>query len=288
MTDAEISSPELSQPLSLQERIAALKARREANLLKIPENTQAAEQEEQTAATLENSQAEVDQAIQDAQDVHGKPATEANIKKLNNARRIADDLMDDPPPSLSPALLEHVAQAQEETGFKTVVEGGATERKLTGSNLNTEAASIEDIYQAKFITTGALFYDLYQGQLPGLDQQQLTDPKGTFVTRIAPAMLATSGMDEPELSQFSFGTEGFNKHLRRIFQVLKAYHEHKPSADALAAVTEAEGPLFIDERGRFAHPEYWLKPHLLAEQLAKERDNAKLASLNRDLEAIDA
>ena len=109
MTDAEISSPELSQPLSLQERIAALKARREANLLKIPENTQAAEQEEQTAATLENSQEEVDQAIQDAQDVHGKPATEANIQKLNNARRTASELMDNPPPSVSPALLEQVS-----------------------------------------------------------------------------------------------------------------------------------------------------------------------------------
>ena len=249
------------------------------------EDVEVKEQAEQTATDLEKSQEEVDQAIQDARDVHGKPATEANIKKLNNARRIADDLMDDPPPSLSPALLEHVAQAQEETGFKTVVEGGATEQNLTGSNLITKATSIEEIFQQKFSTTGALFYDLYQGQLSGIDRQQLTDPKGTFVTRIAPAMLATSGMDEPELSQFSFGTEGFNKHLRRIFQVLKAYHEHKPSADALAAVTDAEGPLFIDGKGEPAHPEHWRNPLHFAEALSRKNEAPELAELDAQIDA---
>ena len=269
----------------LAARRAALLARIQARRHAANQKDQAAEQEEQTAATLENSQAEVDQAIQDAQDVHGKPATEANIQKLNNARRTASELMDNPPPSVSPALLEQVAQAQEKTGFKTVVEGGATERKLTGSNLNTEAASIEDIYQAKFITTGALFYDLYQGQLPGLDQQQLTDPKGTFVTRIVPAMLATAGMDEPKLRQFAFGTEGFNKHLGRMFQVLKAYHEHKPSADALAAVTEAEGPLFIDGKGEPAHPEHWRNPLHFAEALSRKNEAPELAELDAQIDA---
>ena len=149
----------------------------------------------------------------------------------------------------------------------------------------TEVTSVEAWLQEKYVTTGALFHKLYQEKLPGLDRQQLTDPKGTFVTHIAPAMLATSGMDEPELSQFSFGTEGFNKHLRRIFQVLKAYHEHKPSADALAAVTEAEGPLFIDGKGEPAHPEHWRNPLHFAEALSRKNEAPELAELDAQIDA---
>ena len=98
-------------------------------------------------------------------------------------------------------------------------------------------------------------------------------------------MLATAGMDEPELRQFAFGTEGFNKHLGRIFEFLKVCHEYYPSNNVIASVTNPHSDAFAGENGEPANPEYWRNPQAFAQKLSDANDAVDLAELDAQIDA---